>query len=197
LRRLNSERERRLGYVRDYLDKLINLEIVVPSRSDILPRLLDDVSTMKSPVILAAIRQSLEFWPSWLAGAVLILGLLFGFEYDFPRVNIEKAPAITQAAQAPPATPPTAPVVLTPVSGLTTSRYIPAMQENNKFVLDKLTTTITLALIAAIAGGIILYGLRASSRRGSPKPEWASSRRPFGWRPGLGALRLMSQFRFS
>ncbi len=165
----NLEREHRLSYVRDYLDKLINLEVVVPNRSDILPHLLDDLPTLKSPVILTAIRQCLEFWPSWLAGVVLMLGLLFGFEYDFPHVNIQKAPPVAQVSQVSAAksvtATPAAPVVLSPISQVTANRYIPAMQKNNEFVLDKLAIAITLALIAAIAGGITLYGLRAALRR--------------------------------
>ena len=165
----NSERDRRLGYVRDYLDKLVNLEVVVPNRSDILPNLFDDLPAVKSPVILTAIGQCLEFWPSWLAGVVLILGLLLGFEYDFPHVNTQKAPPVAQAVPGPaakstPATP-AAPVTLTPISQVTANRYIPEMQKNKEFILDKLAVAITLALIIAIAGGITLYGLRAASRR--------------------------------
>src|SRR5215510_11805231 len=80
----NSKRHRLL-YVRDYLDKLINLEIIVPNRSDILPNLLDNAPTVKSPVLLQAVKQYLEFWPSWLAMMLLIFGLLFGVEYNIPK----------------------------------------------------------------------------------------------------------------
>jgi photosystem II stability/assembly factor-like uncharacterized protein len=164
----NSKRDRRIGYVRDYLDKLINLEIIVPNRSDILPNLLDNSPTVKSSMILSAVRQCLEFWPSWLAGSVLILGVLLGFEYHFPPVNTQKAlPVVQQAASAPDvkSAVPAAPMIPTPISQVSTHRYVPEMQENNKFVLDRLAAAITLAFIAAIAGGITLYGLRAASRR--------------------------------
>ncbi len=74
-----------------------------------------------------------------------------------------------QVALQPPAKsgPPTpgAPVPLTPISQVTAYHYIPEMQKNSQFVLDKLAVAITLALITSVAGGIILFGLRAASRR--------------------------------
>jgi len=163
----NSNRHR-LFYVRDYLDKLINLEIIVPNRSDILPSLLDDVPIVKSPVLLSAVKQYLEFWPSWLAMVLLSFGLLLGVEYNIPKVNIQKAPtpilleqtAETAKEQANPSS-----VTLTPISEVTPYRYIPEMQENKQFILDKLTIATTLILIAGIVGSVFLFGLRASLRR--------------------------------
>jgi hypothetical protein len=163
----NSLRQRRLSYVRDYLDKLINLEIVVPNRSDILPQLLDDVATSKLPIAVTVIRQWLEFWPAWIAGLVLVFAMLFGFEFTLPKVNIEKAPSAAQevAVQSAPTAADNGSLILSPVTDVDATRYVPKMQFNYQVPTDRLAIPITIAFIVAIAGVIALYGLRASSRR--------------------------------
>ena len=171
----NPERNR-LHYVRDYLDKLINIDILVPKRSDILPHLLDDLPRKQSPIILGGVRQYLEFWPAWTAGIVLIFGLLFGFEYSDPKVAVQKAlPSAAQAVMQQSAKPdqPNSPnsAILIPVQ-ISTDRYVPSIQQNKKFVLDKLTIAITFALVVGIAGGILLYGLRTTSRRVYDSPAF-------------------------
>jgi hypothetical protein len=188
----NSKRHR-LFYVRDYLEKLINLEIIVPNRSDILPNLLDDASNIKSTVLLSAVKQYLEFWPSWLAMVLLIFGLLFGVEYNIPKVNTLKAPSFpsippgqTAETMKEPADPSS--VTLTQISEVSPYRYIPEVQENKQFILDKLTIATTLALIAGIAGSVFLFGLRASLRRVHDSQRFREALRI--WMPAVQCRRV-------
>ena len=171
---------RRLNYVRDYLDKLVNLEIVVPDRADILPQLLEDASTANSTIILKAVKQALEFWPSWLAAVIVVLGLLLGFEYRFPHATIQKAPPpVAQFLPDQAAAPTVSPVgsALLTATTDTPNRYVPTMQTNSEFVLDKLAIAITIAIIVAFAGGMALYGLRANLRSVHDSQEFRSALR--------------------
>ena len=175
---------RRLNYVRDYLDKLVNLEVVVPNRADILPQLLEDAPTANSAIILKAVKQSLEFWPSWLAAVIVVLGLLIGFESRIPHATVQKAlPSATQIPLEPTAKP-TAPLTASPTGSAvltaatdTPNRYVPTMQENSEFVLDKLAIAITIAFIVALAGGVVLYGLRANLRSVHDSQEFRAALR--------------------
>ncbi len=165
----NSLRQRRLNYVRDYLDKLINLEIVVPNRPDMLPQLLDDVTDAKVPIAAIAIRRGLELWPAWVAGLVMIFAMLFGFEYRFPDVHTHPAPVVASASQETVAAivsqAPNQAVDLAPIKDINVAHFTATVQDNGTFKLDELAVSITFAFIVAIAGIIAVYGLRASSRR--------------------------------
>jgi len=162
-------RDRRLAYARDYLDKLINLEIVVPKRIDIPPHLLIDTSNIETPKYIAnAVGQILEFWPLWLATVTIAMGLLFGIEHTIPKepqsmVSIQKAPAVIPTAEpAPPSQDERAAPIPTKHQQ-TSNRYIPAIQFNNLVVVDRWAVGTTLALVIVLAAGLVLYRLRAGS----------------------------------
>ncbi len=74
--RERAERERRRTYVRDYLEKLINLEITVPQRSDLPPEHLLAQTTQDDSWTL--MKQALAFWPLLLGAAVIFIGIGLG-----------------------------------------------------------------------------------------------------------------------
>ncbi len=91
-----AERERRRAYVRDYLEKLINLEITVPQRTDLPPEQLLSQSTGQDT--WALLRQALVFWPVVLAAAVVFVGVGVG-RSDFGGLSAG-APAPKPAAMS-------------------------------------------------------------------------------------------------
>ena len=164
-----AARDRRLAYARDYLDKLINLEIVVPSRSDILPQLLIDPAHAEAPKYAAVIGQILQFWPLWFATATIIIGVAFGISNTIPKsqsiVNVQKAPAITATVDLPKQQAKAGPGGggTVPIAQQISNRYIPMVQKNHLVVVDRWAVGITLALVITLAASLVLYRLRAAS----------------------------------
>ena len=167
--REHAARDRRLAYARDYLDKLINIEIVVPTRTDILSRLLVSPPRTQDSTYADAIGQILEYWPLWLATVIVVMGLLFGLEHTLPNqqpaVSIQKAgaPAATIDALLPFGASGSARATTTPGPQQISNRYVPEIQSNNVVAADKWAIGTTLALLVAIIGGFVLYRLRAAS----------------------------------
>lgn len=62
--------------MRDYLEKLINLEITVPQRSDLPPQDLLDTSAPSDHSAL--LRQALALWPLLVGAAAVVIGLGLG-----------------------------------------------------------------------------------------------------------------------
>lgn len=94
-----AERERRRAYARDYLEKLINLEISVPSRNDIAPHLLLETAEEEPTRRATALFQkTLKLWPLYLAACAIAFGTMVGSTYDFedakPAVVIQPIPSI-------------------------------------------------------------------------------------------------------
>jgi hypothetical protein len=168
-----AERERRLKYARDYLDKLINLEVVVPSRSDMLPQLLvgqrktDD----KEPVL--RIGRALAFGPLFMASAVAVIGLFIGIAFTSPSGSdpvSQKASPSTTAAEI--TTQPTtqqttqpSPIEQAPIKQQNAKRYVPTLQTNGVVVVDRWAIGLTLAFTFAAVAGFVLYRLRSASYR--------------------------------
>ena len=187
------ERERRLTYARDYLEKLINLEVVVPARSDIPPHLLVEASASQRPnQIAVAIAQALEFWPSWLAGIALLAGALIGIAYTprdaAPAVNIVRAltaePPVTSSGLEQ-----SRPEVSTPAptQQRDPNRYLPAMQKAEPVAIDPWLAAITAILFTAVAGGLMLYRLRAASNAMRDSETYADALRI--WMPVIQQYR--------
>lgn len=164
-----AARDRRLAYARDYLDKLINLEIFVPSRTGMLPQLLVGSHKTVEKELVLRIGQALELWPLFAASTIAIIGLFIGIAFTLPSgssVVVQKAPALTTAAEAPPGrtaqpgTPEQAPVKQQNVN-----RYVPAIQTNGVVVVDRWAIGLTLAFAFATAAGLVLYRIRSASYR--------------------------------
>jgi hypothetical protein len=159
------ERQRRLSYARDYLEKIINLGVVVPRRNDIPPNLLVESTIVQTPnYFAAALGEMLQFWPLWLAMATIAFGFMLGIEYTIPKsppssATIQKAPAQVP----PPMTPVTDEGSTVKTAPVTSNRYVPTIQENNRLIVDKWVVSITIAFVIAIVAGLVLYRLRSAS----------------------------------
>jgi hypothetical protein len=173
-----AARDRRLAYARDYLDKLVNLEITVPSRIDILPQLLIDPSHVEPPKYAAVTGQILEFWPLWFATATIVIGLLFGIANTPNKsqsvVDIKKAPAATDLPKEP-TTPNVIGSITAPTVQQISKRHAPIIQKNNAIVIDRWAVGMTLALVIAVAAGLILYRLRTASYRVNDSQQFRSA----------------------
>lgn len=159
---------RRLEYASDYLDKLINIEILVPRREDIPPDHL-----IAGPVSVAPYRsfleKVLEFGPIALATVAVGVGLVVGVLYSFSppaEPTIERGKPIE--ASAPPAQPSSAPgpdtivtdvAPITPYS-ITYSRYVPSVQQNTHTVADNWTVLIVFIFFTGVATAIVVFQLR-------------------------------------
>lgn len=73
------EREKRIAYARDYLQKLVNLEIKVPARHDIAPDQLLLLTSKRTRKWFADVwRTLLSPWPAYLAATAITLGAILG-----------------------------------------------------------------------------------------------------------------------
>jgi hypothetical protein len=198
-------RERRLAYARDYLEKLINLEVVVPSRADIPPHLLVDAAGAKSSGFLAGlIAQFAENWPAWAAAAVVFVAVLVGFTYTLPGndqrdVKIVKAavvdPPIVAVGPAASGAPDTVQAIAAPPL-LDASRFVPEMQKSAPVAVDRLAVATAITLLGTILAGLVIYWLRAQSNAVMDSPQYHDALRV--WMPVVqrhrGTPRAIKRF---
>ncbi len=163
----SAARERRLTYARDYLEKLINLEIVVPSRTGMLTQLLVSSRKADDEVFATGIGRALEFWPLFVVSAIAVIGLFVGVAFTIPSgsgVTIQKVLPLTPIAEsAHIETRQPGLIEQVPVKQQAANRYIPALQTNGVVVVDRLAIGLTLVLAFATVAGFVLYRLRAAS----------------------------------
>jgi photosystem II stability/assembly factor-like uncharacterized protein len=102
--REEAARQNRYSYAGDYLQKLINLEIRVPTRADIEPHLLlmQPPETEEESVGAEAKAWLKQLWPLAPAAAVLIVACIAGMSLDFSKVP--EKPAATASFSANPST---------------------------------------------------------------------------------------------
>lgn len=97
-------RHRRRVYARDYLEKLINLEIKVPARGDIgADALFVARTTRRATAGEAAIRTLAGYWPFWLAALAICAGIVMANEVKSSRADWLRAPTPVAAAVPAPA----------------------------------------------------------------------------------------------
>jgi photosystem II stability/assembly factor-like uncharacterized protein len=175
-----AARERRLTYARDYLDKLINLEIVVPTRTGMLPQLLVGSRITDVKESARRIGHALEFWPMFVASTIAVIGLFIGIAFTIPNgsdVVVQKAPPLTTTAEVlqttqPGQTPQPGLVEWAPIKQQAANRYIPVIQTNGAVVVDRWAIGLTLASALAIVAGFVLYRLRSASYRVTDSPQF-------------------------
>jgi hypothetical protein len=181
-----AERDRRHTYARDYLEKLINLEITVPNRTDIAPHLLLEASaedlTSRTTV---ALQTTMQLWPLWLGACAIALGAVFGSHFHLtdapPAVMIQPAGVIESAVSSPPS--PTTPSPTQPDKGaqakpsVATQRYIPAVQPGDDRQIAWGYFAITLTVFAGCAVGFVVFRLRKSLRQVSDSTAFVQALR--------------------
>ncbi|MEZ0083765.1 photosystem II stability/assembly factor-like uncharacterized protein [Bradyrhizobium japonicum] len=164
-----AARDRRMAYARDYLDKLINLEIFVPSRTGMLRQLLVGSGKTDGRESTLRIGQMLEFWPLFAVSAIAIIGLFIGIAFTIPSgsgVVVQKAAPLTTTAETPPI-PTKEPEAIeqAPVKQQNATRYVPTIQTNGVVVVDRWAIGLTLTFAFAAAAGFVLYRIRSASYR--------------------------------
>lgn len=97
-------RHRRRVYARDYLEKLINLEIAVPQRGEIGADALFAARTAQraAPFRTASLAFA-AYWPLWLAALAVCTGILIGNNVHWPApqaLAVAAAPAAPQPAMS-------------------------------------------------------------------------------------------------
>jgi KAP family P-loop domain len=158
------DREQRRRYAQHYLEKLVNLEIVVPSVSDLdASRLFDRQDAGERDLWVKAWAPVARLWPIALVIIAVILGGIFGWRLPVP--DPPPAPVVKAAAPADhtaaavggtASRPPTAP---TPQE---IQKYVPSVQLGDPRDISWPVFVIPLALLTACLAGLTLYRLRTA-----------------------------------
>ena len=90
--------------------KLVNLEITVPSPTDIAPHLLLEAPTEDlTSRTTVALQTTMQLWPLWLGVCAIALGAVFGSLFHLtdipPAVVIQPAGVIESAVSGQPSPP--------------------------------------------------------------------------------------------
>jgi photosystem II stability/assembly factor-like uncharacterized protein len=102
-----DERKRRQDYARDYLEKLINIEILVPKRADIPPsRLLEQHEETPLAPLVGIFAEARRWWPMLPIALAIALGIWLASLMSLPEspTPAETPPSVDQTApqKAPP-----------------------------------------------------------------------------------------------
>jgi photosystem II stability/assembly factor-like uncharacterized protein len=157
------DREARRRYARDYLEKLVNLEIVVPSVTDLdAGRLFDRHEANERELWVQAWRPAARLWPIGLVLVAVALGGNFGWRFVVPNpppaVVVQSAqPTISNSAALARLAP-----SITPTAGQEVQLYVPAVQRGDPHNINWSVFALPLALLAACLAGLTLYRLRAT-----------------------------------
>jgi len=76
-----TERERRRIYARDYMEKLVNLEIAVPSCRDVEPHLLLHSPAGEAGPLRHSLRALVSLWPLALCASAIAVGCHIGVHW--------------------------------------------------------------------------------------------------------------------
>ena len=154
-------RQARRRYARDYLEKLVNLEILVPSVSNLDAGRLFDHKANGREFWVEAWKPVVRLWPI----ALIIVAIFGGGENFGWRFNVPNPPpaVVVQRAAAPindigavaigtTSSTPTAPQEV--------QRYVPAIQPSDPNNINWSVFVFPLALLTACLAGLTLYRLR-------------------------------------
>ncbi|SEN88622.1 Uncharacterized protein SAMN05428959_103603 [Duganella sp. CF517] len=101
-----AARRRRRAYAHDYLEKLINLEIMVPTRGEIgADTLFSGRAAGDDDGWRQIVQGFAAAWPLCLAAAAICLGILIGATVRMPASEVTPAAATPPAAASPSAAP--------------------------------------------------------------------------------------------
>jgi hypothetical protein len=162
------EREQRRRYAQYYLEKLVNLEIVVPSVSDLdASRLFDRDDAGEEDRWLQAWAPVARLWPIALVIIAVILGGIFSWRLPVP--DPPPAPVVKEAST------PTDHTAAT-VGGITSrtptaptpqelQKYAPSVQPGDPRDISWPVFVIPLALLTTCLAGLTLYRLRAAAHQ--------------------------------
>ena len=124
-----DERQRRRDYARDYLEKLINIEIFVPDRTDLPPsQLLEEREAAARDPLAGFIAEVKRWWLLLPVGAALWLGVWLASLVALPESPKSVAPPTQVAKIEPKAT-------ITQAPAVQASRPTPAASVNQAPVL--------------------------------------------------------------
>jgi hypothetical protein len=102
-----AERQRRFNYVRDYLQKLVNLEITLPSEVNMEDKpesllLRSDPPAQPTSSAQALWDQLLSWWPIWLGIVVVAAGFRLGVQFASGTDDPSKVADIAVVAEKTP-----------------------------------------------------------------------------------------------
>ena len=158
-----TNRRARRKYARDYLEKLVNLEILVPSVSNLdASRLFDWHKANERELWVGAWTPVARLWPIALVIVAVILGGNFGWRFVVP----DPAPAVVVQRAAVPINHNTAAAGGTTSGTLTTpqvvQRYVPEVQRGDPQNINWSVFALPLTLLAICLAGFTLYRLRTA-----------------------------------
>jgi hypothetical protein len=156
------DRQARRRYARDYLEKLVNLEVQVPSVSDLDAGRLFDHKANGREFWVEAWKPVMRLWPIALVIIAVFCGVYFGWRFNLPNpppavvVQPAAAPIKHIAAVAKGTT------SSTPAAPQEVQRYVPAMQPGDPKNINWSVIAVPLVLLAVCLGGLTLYRLRTA-----------------------------------
>jgi photosystem II stability/assembly factor-like uncharacterized protein len=194
-----SEVEHRQAYVRDYLRKLINLDIKVPERTNPQPERLLEAQPLPDQGSMAALgRQALTLWPLWLGAAVIVCGAVLGGHLSLNPLVSRNAAADSHAGTA--ADGVSSPVEAGSASAALRDPKLPlptgpggrlgqeaedtvshTMQPADVSPTPPWLLGLVLGVFVLAAGGVLVYRARTSARRVDDTPQFAEALRT--WLP--------------
>ncbi len=194
-----SEVEYRQAYVRDYLRKLINLDIKVPERTNPQPERLLEARHLPDAGSMAALgRQALALWPLWLGAAVIVGGVLLGGRLSLNPLASRGGPGDARAggaaasvagpanpdgasAPARDATAPSAPGSAGRLQPEAADTLNHTMQPADISPTSPWLLAVVLGVFTLGAGGVLVYRARTSANRVDDTPQFAEALRT--WLP--------------
>jgi photosystem II stability/assembly factor-like uncharacterized protein len=194
-----GEVEHRQAYVRDYLRKLINLEIKVPARTPPQPERLLEAQALPDPGSFAALgRQALALWPLWLGAVVIVGGAVLGGRLSVNPATSRSGPeevraagaseSVSDRAKPDAASAPPRDAATLPAAGPGGRQEPEAAAPTNHTMQPADTRPTSPWLLAAVVGafvlaggGVLVYRARTSARRVDDTPQFAEALRT--WMP--------------
>jgi len=160
------ERERRRRYARDYMEKLVNLEIVVPTGEATEPHLLLEPSFDEAGALRPAVASLVSLWPLALLAAAILAGWHLGARWQFsdlvPQPVLQMgvlAPSTAASAVAADAPARRASDAASAVAPL---YPVPTVQPGDEREIPIYAFAVPIGLLASWAAGFALFRLRSN-----------------------------------
>jgi photosystem II stability/assembly factor-like uncharacterized protein len=190
-----AQRYKRRAYARDYLEKLINIEVTVPRREDIPPHvLLLQRRSMSEQLLTRTTRRLVAAWPMYVVAAAIAAGLGIGRWFQPPA--LPAPPAVATATNPAPTAPPSPSATPTPSAALTSrGQESPSAARVAADIVvpgddPTLSPVYLVAGIGVLVAALVLFGwphLRAAWRTVTDSEEFETALRI--WSPVIAARR--------